>query len=51
MRPRRAVPPADLNFRSKRRPCGKCGREFRTSPKWRYHCASVQEQDPGAQSI
>ena len=25
-------------FRSKRRPCGKCGREFDTTVKRRYHC-------------
>ena len=30
-------------FRSKRRPCGKCGRVFSTTIERRYHCAKCRE--------
>ena len=30
-------------FRSKRRPCGKCGRDFDTTRKRCYHCAKCRE--------
>ena len=39
-----AIPPADLNFKSKMRPCGKCGREFKTTPTRRYHCARCRSK-------
>ena len=29
---------ADPHFRAKRRPCGRCGEEFTTTPRWRYFC-------------
>ena len=29
---------ADQNFRAKRHPCGRCGEEFTTTPRWRFFC-------------
>ena len=29
---------ADPLFRPKQRPCGRCGEEFTTTPRWRYFC-------------
>ena len=29
---------ADPNFKAKVRGCGKCGRQFVTSARWRYFC-------------
>ena len=33
---------ADPHFRAKRRPCGRCGEEFTTTPRWRYFCGKCR---------
>ena len=34
---------ADPFFRARRRPCGYCGNEFETSPRWRYFCPNCRQ--------
>ena len=34
---------ADPHFRAKQRPCGRCGIEFRTCPRWRYFCGRCRQ--------
>ena len=35
---------SDPHFASKRRPCGRCGRVFRTTPQRRYHCGPCRTE-------
>ena len=38
-----SIDSADPHFKSKVRPCGRCGEEFRTCVRWRYFCERCRD--------